>query len=167
MSAIYLGIDPGIADTGYGVVAALPGGDRCLAYGSIRTPAGADPAARLLALARELNAVIAKYRPSQAALERVYFSKNVKTASIVTEARGVIRLCLAQTAVPCVEYNPSDVKLAVCSHGTAAKTQVQKMVMTLLGLKEIPKPDDAADALALALTIAHSRIMTRVAEDRL
>ncbi|MEK9152399.1 MAG: crossover junction endodeoxyribonuclease RuvC [Patescibacteria group bacterium] len=167
MSKVYLGIDPGIADTGYGLVAASGDGDRCLAYGSIRTPAGLDPAARFLKLAFELRSVIAKYHPAQAALERVYFAKNVKTASAVTEARGVIRLCLAETEVPCVEYNPSDVKLAVCGSGAAAKGQVQKMVATLLGLEAIPKPDDAADALALALTIAHSRILSHVSKRQL
>ena len=96
---------------------------------------------------------------TQKALERLYFSKNVKTALVVAEARGVIRYCIEKHSVPYDEFNPTDVKLAVCGNGGAKKDQVQRMVSTLLGLKEIPKPDDAADALALAIALANTQVV--------
>jgi crossover junction endodeoxyribonuclease RuvC len=104
-----------------------------------------------------LGELIDRYRPGQAALEKLYFSTNVKTALQVAEARGVIRLCLEQRGVPCREFGPAEVKIAVCGHGGAAKPQMQKMVRVLLALPAIPKPDDAADALALALALSATK----------
>ncbi len=153
---IYLGIDPGIADMGFGVVVVEAGKERCLEYGSLKTAAGTPVGERLRTIHDGLSAIIRKYRPTTVGLEKLYFQKNVKTAMNVAEARGVILLCLAQHGLKVMEFNPSDIKIAVCGYGLADKSQVQRMVVTLLGLKEIPKPDDAADALAVALTAAHS-----------
>lgn len=155
---IILGIDPGFADMGYGVIETSGGKDRCLAYGSIRTPAGSPIAERLSRLYAELEAVIGKFRPQRAGIEKLFFSTNAKTAMLVAEARGVIRLCLERNALACVEVGPGEVKLAVCGHGTAAKPEVQKMTRALLGLAEVPKPDDAADALAVAIAVAHTAV---------
>lgn len=154
---ILLGIDPGFADMGYGVIAVDGGKERCIAYGSLKTPAGASSEARLAQVYKGLADLVATYRPEAAAIEKLYFSKNVKTALLVAEARGVIRACLELHGLPCEEFNPAEVKIAVCGHGRAEKEEVQKMVRLLLGLKEAPRSDDAADALALALAFAHSR----------
>lgn len=152
---IFLGIDPGIADAGYGVIAKTLGGkERCLAYGSIRTDKDQPMELRLLRLRKEFSALLEKYKPNHVAIEKLFFQKNVSTAMAVAEARGVLRLCLAEAGVPCREFSPQDTKIAVCGHGAAEKGQVQRMVCSLLALPEIPKPDDAADALALALALA-------------
>jgi crossover junction endodeoxyribonuclease RuvC len=154
---IILGLDPGFADLGYGVIESGGGKDRCLDYGSIRTPSGQPFGARLKTLHDELSRLIARHRPEAAAVERLFFSTNVKTAMDVAEARGVIRLCLEQHDVPYREFGPGEVKVAVTGNGRAGKAEMQKMVVLLLGLAEIPNPDDAADALALALAAAHTR----------
>ncbi len=154
MSRIILGLDPGFADLGYGVIEVGGGKDKCLAYGSLRTPAGERFNKRLLTLAGNLEQVIAEHRPALIGIERLYFSTNAKTAMDVAEARGVIRLVIEKSGVPYVEIGPGEVKVAVAGHGKAAKPDVQKMVKLLLSLKEIPKPDDAADALAIALATA-------------
>lgn len=161
MPRIYFGIDPGIADAGYGIVAVAGGKDSVLDFGSIKTPAGMPQAERLKRLHEQVSGLLVRYKPDAVGIEKIYFSKNVKTALTVTEARGVIRLAVAQAGVPCAEFNPADVKIAVCGNGAAAKLQVQKMVAAILGLKEIPKPDDAADALALALALAHTASYAR------
>jgi len=155
---IILGIDPGFADMGYGVIEVAGNKDRCLAYGSVRTPAGEPIASRLSRIYDELSAIIEKYRPERAGIEKLFFSTNVKTAMLVAEARGVIRLCFEKHALSCMEVGPAEVKIAVCGHGAAEKPDVQKMTRVLLGLAEIPKPDDAADALAVAITVAHTRV---------
>ncbi len=155
---ILLGIDPGFADMGYGIISLEGGKDRCLDYGSIRTPAGTSMAARLAFVYDRLADLIDRYHPDAAAIEKLFFSKNVKTALLVAEARGVIRVCLEKRGVRCQEFSPAEVKIAVCGHGGAKKDEVQKMVKILLGLEHIPEPDDAADALALALALAHTRI---------
>lgn len=154
---MFIGIDPGIADAGYGVILSDGRQDKCLAYGSIRTRAGLPAAVRLKQLHDQLAALIAKYRPRQAAIEKLYFSKNTKTAMQVAEARGVILYCLEALGLPCREFGPAEVKIAVCGNGAAGKQQMQKMVQTLLRLPTLPKPDDAADALALALALAHTK----------
>lgn len=161
---IYLGIDPGFADAGYGVVAVVNGKERCVAYGSIQTSAGVDAALRLLTVSEELSALLKKFQPDCVAVERLYFAKNAKTALSVAEARGVIRMTVAASGIPCREFNPADVKIAVCGHGTAPKKQVQCMVASLLDLKEMPKPDDAADALALAIALANSEKFSTAVE---
>ncbi len=155
---IILGIDPGFADMGYGVIEIVGGRDRCLAYGSVKTSAGEPMPKRLAAIYDGLSAIIEKYRPERAGVEKLFFSTNAKTAMNVAEARGVIRLCLERHGLACRELGPADVKMAVCGHGTAAKPEVQKMTRVLLGLAEIPKPDDAADALAIAIAVAHTRV---------
>ncbi len=152
---IILGIDPGIADTGYGVIEQNKKGDLlCLAYGSIKTPAGELLAKRLFSLAEQLSAVIKKYQPERAAIEELFFCNNAKTALVVGQARGVAMLICSQAGLLPMSFTPLQVKQAVTTYGGANKQQVQKMVKLLLNLKEIPKPDDAADALAIAICAA-------------
>jgi crossover junction endodeoxyribonuclease RuvC len=152
MSKIILGIDPGIADTGFGLVEKGAGGKlSCLAYGSIKTLPSLSLPERLLILDKELSVIIKKYQPCLAAVEELFFNNNAKTAMIVGQARGVILLALKRAGLDILEFTPPQVKQAVSCSGRADKRQIQKMVVILLGLKEIPKPDDAADALAIAL----------------
>lgn len=152
MSKIILGVDPGIADTGFGLVEKGAGGKlSCLAYGSIKTPASLPLPQRLVILDKELERVIKKYQPQLAAVEQLFFTNNAKTAMIVGQARGVILLALKRGGLEILEFTPPQVKQAVSCTGRADKCQVQKMVAMLLGLKEVPRPDDAADALAIAL----------------
>ena len=152
MSKIILGIDPGIADTGWGVIEKMPGGKmKCLAYGSIKTKAGTKLVDRLLILKNNLEKIINKYQPNIVGVEELFFCNNAKTALIVGQARGVVLLTISLNKLGLVEFTPLQVKQAVSSYGQANKKQVQKMVKLLLNLKEIPKPDDAADALAVAI----------------
>ena len=151
MAKIILGIDPGIADTGYGVIKDDGGKISCLTYGSIKTSSKDDLITRLDILHRELDKIIKKYQPDVASIEELFFSKNVKTALVVGHARGVILLTFKQNNLKFLEFKPSQVKQGVTCYGAANKSQVQKMVQMLLKLKEIPKPDDAADALAIAM----------------
>ena len=151
MAKIILGIDPGIADTGYGVIKVERGQLVCLAYGTIKTSAQADLITRLEVLHQELDKIIKKYQPNLAAIEQLFFNKNVRTALIVGQARGVVLLTLKQNKLAIIDYTPSQVKQAVAAYGQASKTQVQKMVKLMLNLKELPRPDDAADALAIAI----------------
>ncbi len=148
---IILGIDPGIADTGYGVIRADGSKITCLAYGSIKTSAQEDLITRLEILHLELDKIIKKYKPDLAAIEQLFFNKNVRTALIVGQARGVALLTLKQNRLMIVDYTPSQVKAAVSAYGKASKLQVQKMVKLILNLQELPQPDDAADALAIAI----------------
>ncbi len=161
MAKIILGIDPGIADTGYGVIKEDGGRLSCLAYGSIKTSAKADLITRLEILHQELDKIIKKYQPQLAAIEQLFFNKNVRTALIVGQARGVILLTLKQNKLPIIDFTPSQVKQGVSAYGQASKMQVQKMVKLTLSLKELPKPDDAADALAVALCALNSRLCLR------
>lgn len=154
---ILLGIDPGFADMGYGVIDSVRGKSRCIAYGSVKTAAREPIVKRLAHIYDRLSEIIEAHRPEAVAIEKLFFSTNAKTAMLVAEARGVIRLCVEKQGLPCVEFSPADVKIAVSGHGAAAKPEVQKMVRILLALKEIPKPDDAADALALALALASTK----------
>jgi len=152
---IILGVDPGIADTGWGLIVKNPQGKVFhLAHGSIKTPKTSNLPDRLASLYTQLNEIINKYQPRAAAIEELFFSKNVKTALIVGQARGVILLALKNNQIPINEFKPTQVKQAVAAYGQAGKLQVQKMVKLLLNLKEIPKPDDAADALALAICLS-------------
>ena len=154
---IILGIDPGIADTGYGIIKKDKQGKlTCLDYGSIKTKAKTDLADRLSIINKELNKLIKKYKPKQVAVEQIFFAKNVKTALTVGHARGVILLTIKQNNLEAVEFTPLQIKQAVSTYGRASKMQVQKMVKLLLGLKEIPRPDDAADALAAAICAANT-----------
>jgi crossover junction endodeoxyribonuclease RuvC len=152
-----LGIDPGIADTGYGLINKNKIGNlTCLTYGSIKTKAKVEMTERLEIINQELKNIIIKYRPELLAVEQLFFCNNVKTALIVGQARGVILLTARQNQVPIAEFTPLQVKQAVSSYGKASKLQVQKMVKLLLKLDQLPKPDDAADALAVAICAANS-----------
>ncbi|MBI4433977.1 crossover junction endodeoxyribonuclease RuvC [Candidatus Uhrbacteria bacterium] len=147
---IILGLDPGVARLGYGVIASERGVDRCVTMGVLETPKG-EIGPRLLDLHQHLQELIAEHQPDATCVERLFFSKNVSTAIVVAQARGVILLTCAASGILVVEASPQDVKQAVAGYGSADKRQVQRMVQALLRLPEIPQPDDAADALAMAL----------------
>ena len=157
-SSIIIGIDPGIADTGFGIIKNENNKLTCLAYGSIKTSSKLGLPDRLEIINLELNKLIKKYRPNLISIEELFFCKNIKTALVVGQARGVIVLTAKQNKIPAVEFTPLQVKQAVSSYGQADKQQVQRMVKILLNLKELPKPDDAADALAIAICAANSLI---------
>ncbi|MFA4905897.1 MAG: crossover junction endodeoxyribonuclease RuvC [Candidatus Margulisiibacteriota bacterium] len=151
-----LGIDPGTAILGYGLVEENGSGLRPMDFGCLRTEKGQPPAARLQQLFRGLKELLEKLKPDGVAVEKLFFSKNVKTAMAVSEARGAILLCAAEANMKVAEYSPLEVKIAVTGYGRAEKRQVQEMVKTLLKLPTLPQPDDAADALALAICHLHS-----------
>jgi crossover junction endodeoxyribonuclease RuvC len=148
---IVLGIDPGVANTGYGVVAQERGRLFALDGGVIETAPNLDAGRRLRTIHERVAALLDEYRPDALALEDVYFGQNARSAFAVGQARGVVMLAAGQRAVPCASYTPQQVKGAVCGHGRAAKDQVQRMVQTLLALEDLPRPDHAADALAVAI----------------
>ena len=153
-----LGIDPGTATTGFGLVRLMPNGELvAVSFGIIATPKDAAPAARLEMLFDDLNKLLKKQKPDTAAVEKLFFQSNVKTALAVGQARGVIMLCLQKAGIEPFEYTPNEVKQAVAGYGGADKRQVQDMVRALLQLDSIPKPDDAADALAIAITHLNTR----------
>ena len=145
-----LGIDPGLSRCGYGVVARSGGEVRALGCGVIRTPPGDSLPERLLALDDDLRSLIGETRPSAVAVERVLFQANARTAMSVGQASGLALVIAARAGIPVALYSPNEVKLAVTGDGRADKTAVQSMVARLLNLSEVPKPPDAADALALA-----------------
>lgn len=148
-----LGIDPGTATTGYGLVRIEPDGSLvAVHYGVILTPKESTASARLVMLYDQLRELIDEYHPELAAVEKLFFSRNVTTALAVGQARGVVMLCLEQYGIETFEYTPLEIKQAVAGYGGAQKRQVQEMVRALLALESIPKPDDAADALAIAIT---------------
>lgn len=157
-----LGIDPGIADTGYGLIEVKGSTMKCLEYGSIRTRANSALPKRLNKIYTDLNNIIKKHKPDTIGVEQLFFCNNVKTALIVGQARGVVLLLAEQHDLPFQEFTPLQVKQAVAAYGQAGKAQVQKMVKLLLNLKEIPKPDDAADALAVAICASNSRVTQSV-----
>ena len=157
---IVLGIDPGLANTGYGVVASdrrPAGGGRLVALdgGVIQTRAEVPQERRLADIHASVDALLGEHEPDAVALEELYFGQNVRTAFAVGHARGVVMLAAGQRGVPCTSYTPQKVKGAVCGNGRADKDQVARMVKTLLGLAEQPRPDHAADALAVALCHAN------------
>ena len=163
---VVIGIDPGTARTGYGVVSQGQDGSlQMLAYGVIETPAKSEMPQRLLQLFQELNSILLLHQPADAAVEKLFFQSNVTTAISVGQARGVALLCLAQAGLEVSEYTPMEIKQAVAGYGGAKKDQVQQMVRALLGLREIPRPDDAADALAVAICHIHSAHMRRLIAD--
>lgn len=159
---IALGIDPGIATTGYGIVKDSPNGRLYeLTHGVIRTSPKTPLPLRLKAIHEEIALIIEQYRPDTAAIEELFFNKNASSALIVGQARGVAILTGILAGLEWSEYTPIQVKEAVTTYGRAEKIQVQQMVKTLLGLPDIPKPDDAADALAIAICHLHSYKMRR------
>lgn len=153
---IILGIDPGTAATGYGVIEKTSQRLKVLDYGCIVTKPGLSTAERLGEINEELTELIKRYKPGAMAIEDIFFSKNLKTAVKVSQARGVMILAACKERVSVAEYTPLQVKLAITSYGRADKSQVQSMVKVLLGLKKVPEPDDAADALAVAICHANS-----------
>lgn len=154
---LVIGIDPGTATTGYGLIQEERDGRlAAVAYGVITTPAGEALPHRLLQLHQQLSALVARHRPESGAVESLFFQRNVKTAMAVAQGRGVAMLALAQAGIPVSEYSPLQVKQSVVGYGGADKVQMQHMVRTLLGLEAIPRPDDAADALAVAICHLHS-----------
>lgn len=158
MSKIILGIDPGIADTGFGIIKVERGKITCLTYGSIKTPKKTELSDRLETLYQDLDSLLKRYHPDLASVEQLFFNTNVTTALTVGQARGVALLALKQNKVPIVNFTPSQVKSSVCSYGKAPKLQVQKMVKSILKLEKLPQPDDAADALALAICASGARL---------
>jgi crossover junction endodeoxyribonuclease RuvC len=155
-----IGIDPGTAITGYGLVKDDGNGSLTVVdYGVIQTSAQLPMTQRLLTLHRQLVDVLNLHRPDSGAVEKLFFQKNVRTAISVGQARGVALLALAEADMPVAEYAPSEVKQSVTGYGGADKNQVQQMVRALLNLQDIPKPDDAADALAVAICHLHSAKM--------
>ncbi|MCA9981579.1 MAG: crossover junction endodeoxyribonuclease RuvC [Anaerolineales bacterium] len=150
-----IGLDPGTATTGYGIIDTADGELIPVTYGVIRTTPDMEMPHRLQKIYQELNALLAEYRPASAGVEELFFGRNVTTAITVGQARGVMLLALANAHIPMAEYSPPKIKDAVTGYGKADKTQVQLMVRNMLGLEETPRPDDAADGLAVAITHYH------------
>ena len=151
-----LGIDPGFAIVGYGIIEYSGGKFRPLEYGAVTTEAGEDMFVRFKKIYDDLTEIIIKATPDAMAIEELFFNSNQKTAINVAQARGIILLAAMNCGVPIFEYTPLQVKQAVVGYGRAEKTQVQQMVKSLLKLEKVPKPDDTADALAIAICHAHS-----------
>jgi crossover junction endodeoxyribonuclease RuvC len=148
---IVIGIDPGLATVGFGVIRMENGNITPISYGCIRTTTNKQTAERLLEIFGETRSLFEKYVPEVIAVEKLFFSRNVTNALSVSEARGVIFLAAQQMNIPIIEYTPNQVKQAITGSGRADKKQMQEMIKRLLGLDEIPKPDDAADGLSIAL----------------
>ncbi len=160
---LVIGIDPGTATTGYGLVREHEDGSISLVdFGVILTPPDLPMPQRLLELYRQLYDLLLLHRPRSGAVEKLFFQKNVRTALSVGQARGVALLALAQAGIEISEYTPLEVKQAVAGYGGAEKSQVQQMVKTILGLDTVPQPDDAADALAVAICHIHSAKMRQM-----
>ncbi len=147
-----IGIDPGLANTGYGIISYSQNRFSCIEYGAIVTPPDMTQGERLLHIFDEVSALLKRFKPAEAGIENVYFGKNVTSAITVSQARGVVLLALAQHMVRVSEYAPNAIKKAVTGIALAEKRQVQEAVKIILGLPKIPKPDHAADALAAAIT---------------
>lgn len=147
-----LGIDPGTGILGFGVIDIVKGKPQLVDGGVIRTPVHEDDAVRLLTIYDELTEIIKQHKPDMMSVEKLFFARNVTTAMTVAQARGVVLLTAMQAGIPIHEYTPMQIKQAITGYGKADKKQMQEMVKILLGLQQIPKPDDAADALAAAIT---------------
>lgn len=151
-----LGIDPGIAIVGYGIIDVVGNKYNVIDYGAITTPSDMEFPTRLEKIYRDLDDIIKKYAPEDVAFEELFFNKNVKTAITVGQARGVEVVCAKMNQKEIFEYTPLQIKQAVVGYGRAEKHQVQEMVKFMLRLEKVPKPDDVADALAVAITHAAS-----------
>ena len=162
-SLTILGIDPGYGRCGWGLIEIDRNSLHSLGYGVIETTARESFPRRLFLLHEQIRKIIRQYAPDEAAVEELFFSRNVKTAVDVGQARGVVILTCAQAEIEIAEYKPVEIKMAVTGYGAAPKTQIQSMVKMLLGLKTVPRPDDAADALAVAICHAHSRASRKLA----
>ncbi len=156
-----MGLDPGVATTGYGLVRLTGNHLEGVAYGTVRTPPGQPLPGRLLSIHRELHALLTAHEPDVVAIEQLFFCKNARTAMAVGQARGVALLAAADAGLAVAEYTPLQVKQAVVGYGRADKRQVQEMVRVLLALRDLPRPDDAADALAVAICHAHTHRMRK------
>ena len=164
-SSVVIGIDPGTAITGFGVLAVTGGDMRAIEYGVIRTPSTDPLQQRLLSLYDELSTLFARYRPQAIAVEELFFAKNARTALTVGHGRGVVLLAVAQSGARFAQFKPAEVKQAVTGYGAADKKQMQQMVQLLLGLDEPPRPDDAADALAVAICYQNSAALQQLLLD--
>ena len=152
---IVVGIDPGLATVGFGVIQKVKEKIVPVGYGCIRTSAEKQKSERLLKIYYEINALFEKYNPQTVVVEKLFFNKNVTSAMSVGEARGVIFLVAQQKKIPVFEYTPAQIKQAITGTGRADKRQMQEMVKILLGLDDLPRPDDAADGLSIALCHMH------------
>ncbi len=152
-----IGIDPGTGILGFGIIEVTKGKPKLVDGGVIRTPVKEDDAVRLLTIYEELTDIIADTKPNEMAVEKLFFAQNVTTAITVAQARGVVLLTGMQAGLKIAEYTPLQIKQALTGYGRAEKKQIQEMVRVILGLKEVPKPDDCADAIAAAIT--HSMTM--------
>lgn len=159
---IILGIDPGTATVGYGILDKNGNKLKAIEYGCIRTKSCDKDGDRLVCIEKELQKLVKFYKPEEAAVEKLYFVKNIKTGIAVSQARGVMMCVLARLKIPAFEYTPLQVKLNVTGYGQAPKLQIQRMVKGILGLKELPYPDDAADALAIAICHAHQSKLNKM-----
>ncbi|GAA4705334.1 crossover junction endodeoxyribonuclease RuvC [Brevibacillus fulvus] len=159
-----MGIDPGIAIVGFGVLEKQGSQLKPIQYGSIQTEAGLPVPLRLKQIFEAMQEILATYQPEEMAVEKLFFNRNVTTAFTVGQARGVILLAAELAGVPVYEYTPLQVKQAVTGYGGADKKQIQEMIRLLLHLKEVPKPDDVADALGIAVTHAQFRNFTKIVE---
>ena len=155
---VILGIDPGVATIGFGLIRAERGKNTLLQYGVITTPPGIPLSERLLQISRDMEQLLETFKPDEMAVEELFFTKNITTGIAVAHGRGVILLAAEKAGIPVFEYTPMQVKQAVVGYGAAEKRQVMLMTQRLLGMKEVPRPDDAADALAIA--ICHGRSAT-------
>ncbi|HEX7368568.1 MAG TPA: crossover junction endodeoxyribonuclease RuvC [Candidatus Saccharimonadales bacterium] len=151
-----LGIDPGTGILGFGVIEVVKGKTLLVDAGVIRTPVHEDDAVRLQTIFDELTDIIEHTKPEAMSVEKLFFARNVTTAMTVAQARGVVLLCGKQAGLSIFEYTPLQIKMAITGYGRAEKKQIQEMVRVILGLQEVPKPDDCADAIAAALTHAQT-----------
>lgn len=151
-----IGIDPGTATTGYSIIENTAGKIQLLDYGCIKTKAGTLANLRLQQLAEDLSFLVKKWQPCLASIEKLFFQKNIKTAMSVSEARGVIIHTLTMLGLEINEFTPLEIKSAVCGYGKADKKMIQQMIKIIFGMKTVPKPDDAADAIAAAICLANS-----------
>jgi crossover junction endodeoxyribonuclease RuvC len=163
---LVLGIDPGTATTGIGLVNYEQGREKLIYYGTIRTSPDLEMDRRLLKIHQELDEILQHYQPDAVAIEQLFHHKNAKTVITVAQARGVLIMTAAAKQLEICEYTPLQVKQAVCGYGSADKKQVQLMVKQILHMESVPKPDDAADALAIAICHLHSRRMGNIFKGR-
>lgn len=151
-----IGIDPGIAIVGFGIIDSVGNKQQAVSYGAITTPANTPIGKRLVMIRENLHTILETHQPDCCSIETLFFSKNVKTAMAVSQARGVILCTLEEHKIPIFDYSPTQVKSAILGFGGAEKKQVQFMTKELLNLPKVPKPDDVADALAVAICHDHS-----------
>jgi len=157
-----LGVDPGTATTGWAIVEEVKKNPRLVACGCVNTSKSNSDAERLVEIGRDIATLVKKYKPAEAAIEDLFFFKNLKTAITVAQARGVILYEIKKNLIPLFAYTPLQVKQAITGYGRAEKKQIQVMVKNILNLKNVPRPDDAADAVAIAICHLNSRNMKKV-----